>query len=70
VIDGYCLHIFRSHVKLAAFFKQVQTKYVGWIHQVTSGIKPVSLRFNFNNFELVKREELIKRYPQHKSLIY
>ncbi|MEQ9620349.1 methyltransferase domain-containing protein [Coleofasciculus chthonoplastes] len=54
---------------IASFFKQVQTEYVGWIHQVTSGIKPVSPRFDLNNFELVKREELIKRYSQHKSLI-
>ncbi|MEQ8752461.1 MAG: methyltransferase domain-containing protein [Coleofasciculus sp. G1-WW12-02] len=26
---------------IAAFFKRVQTDYVGWIHQVTSGIKPI-----------------------------
>ncbi|MDD4001322.1 MAG: cupin domain-containing protein, partial [Bacteroidales bacterium] len=29
----------------------------------------VSPEFSFNNFELAKREELLKEYPQYQSII-
>lgn len=34
---------------IAAFLKQVRTEYVGWIHQVTSGIKPITQGIRADN---------------------
>jgi ubiquinone/menaquinone biosynthesis C-methylase UbiE len=34
---------------IAAFFKQVRTEYAGWIHQITSGIKPIIQEYRADN---------------------